>query len=288
MLRKTITFAGPLLVAATLLLAPRPSQAAPHGGFHAGGFHAGGFHAGGFHAGGFGAGGLHYGGLHYGGLHYGGLNYGGLNYGGLNYGGLNYGALRYGGFRPYSYYRPYYAFPRYYANRLGYYPYFSRYNGYGLGYYPYGGAYYPYYGSYYPYAYGDYPYYDYSYPYISGYPTVSADLGSDLISDPGYASSYYQPAPSAVNASPAQADTVAHVTVSVPADAELWFNDTKMSATGGIREFHTPTLTLGKRYSYDVRARWNDNGHEVTQTERFEVTPGAHLTIAFPLPPKSK
>ena len=215
-----------------------------------GGHGGGGFHGGSFHGGGFHAGGYHYGGYHYGGYHYGGYHYR-PNYGGYHYGGYHY--------------RPYYG---------GYY-------------------------GYYPYYYNNYPYYG-SYPYYS---TSTPSSGS--VYDPGYSSSSYQPAPSSTDGvtaggstlgsdqpssaftSPGQGDTSAHLTVTVPADAEIWFEGTAMTSTGPVREFTSPPLTPGKKYTYDVRARWNENGHEVTQTQQVEVTAGGLANVFFPVPPKT-
>jgi len=70
--------------------------------------------------------------------------------------------------------------------------------------------------------------------------------------------------------------------VAVPADAEVWLDGTKTTSTGALREFTSPTLTPGQRYTYQVRARWHENGHEVTQTQKVTVSAGADVTIRFP------
>jgi uncharacterized protein (TIGR03000 family) len=123
--------------------------------------------------------------------------------------------------------------------------------------------------------------------------------------DPGYSSFYYQPAPPSTSgatlggstpgsdqppwapAPPAQADTSAHLTVTVPEGAEVWFDNTATTSTGSVRKYHSPPLTPGSRYTYSVRARWNESGREVTQTQQVEVTAGAHVNVRFPVPPKS-
>jgi uncharacterized protein (TIGR03000 family) len=248
MLRKTFTFGAALMVAAALVfLTAGPSQARPHGGFH-GGFH---------------------GGAHFGGTHFGGLNYGGLHYGGLHYGGLHYGGLRYGGLRPYYHYGYH---PGYRYNRFPY----------SYGYLPYYG-YYPYSYNYYPYDHAWNPYYGadlysgstYDPDYLDSLASTSVAGGADLTSY----SSYYSP--------PAQVDMTAHVTVNLPEDARLWFDDTLTTTTGAFREFHSPALTPGYQYHYDVKATWNENGHEVTQTQRVKVAPGAKVQVDFPLPAKA-
>jgi uncharacterized protein (TIGR03000 family) len=199
-----------------------------------------------------------HGGGHFGGFH-GGGHFGGFH-GGAHFGGSHAGAFR-GGFH--SGYRPYY-------------------HHYGFRNYGYS----PYYYNYYPYSYDYYPYLWSGSAYDSGYAGSAADVtpyyseGEAAAAPPaaGY-QSFYSPAP-------AQPDTSAHVTAHVPAGAQLWFEGTLTTSTGPVREFVSPPLTPGGRYTYDVRARWNENGHEVTQTQQVAVTPGAHIDVNFPVPPK--
>jgi uncharacterized protein (TIGR03000 family) len=199
--------------------------------------------------------------------------------GGHGSGGGHGGGYRFGGYHG-GYYGGY-----------GYRPYSWGYNRGWYGYRPYYGGYY----GYYPYGY--YPYYDSS-PYYS-------DLGSGLLDVPAYANNNYQPAPlsldrtpfggsvlssdqpSLASPSPAQADTVAHVTVIAPSGARLWFDDTPTTSTGSLREFVSPPLTPGGRYTYDIKASWKENGREVTQTQKVDVTAGARVNVNFPAPPKA-
>jgi uncharacterized protein (TIGR03000 family) len=109
---------------------------------------------------------------------------------------------------------------------------------------------------------------------------------------PGYNSEYYDPNrdftssdPDSYSAATADPDTRAQITVSVPADAEIWINDVKMTVTGSVREYQSPALTPGMRYAYDVRARWTEDGHEVTQSQPVDVTAGAHVNVQFPMQP---
>jgi uncharacterized protein (TIGR03000 family) len=143
---------------------------------------------------------------------------------------------------------------------------------------------YGYYGAW-PY-YGYYPYYGYSnyYPYTS-----SSDWSSPAY-DSGYYGSYEDGTSSSQDSDlsgTAQPATRAKITVSVPADAEIWFNGTRMTSTGSVREYQSPPLTPGSQYTYKVRARWNENGHEVTQTQQVKVTAGAHVSVKFPVHPTS-
>jgi uncharacterized protein (TIGR03000 family) len=75
--------------------------------------------------------------------------------------------------------------------------------------------------------------------------------------------------------------------VNVPADAQIWVEDAKTKQTGPVREFQSPPLTPGTRYTYELRARWTENGREVTQTQEIPITAGAHVNVTFPMPSSS-
>jgi uncharacterized protein (TIGR03000 family) len=209
--------------------------------------HGGGGHGGG--GGGHGGGG----GGHFGG---GGARIGG---GGGHFGG---GGARFGGgvgrFNGAHYGRSYYGYGRHR----------SYYGGYG---------YYPYYGGYYPYDYDSS-----GSAYDSGYTGSYGDAPPDT----GYDANYAPWAGDTSSTAPAQPDTVAHLTVKAPADAQIWFNDKPAATTGTVRQFNSPPLAAGK-YTYDVRARWTKNGREVTETREVEVTPGSSVEVDFPAPPQS-
>jgi uncharacterized protein (TIGR03000 family) len=198
--------------------------------------------------------------VHGGGGHFGGGHYGGGHFGGGHYGGGHFGGLRGGSHHHYGYHH--------------YYP------GYGFyGYYPYAYDYYPYYSDTYPYA-GSAPAYDYGYdgdqtlPYAEGPPgaTFSFDAYNAAV---------------APNTASLRADKVAHMTVHVPADARVWFGTTKTTSTGSVRQYESPPLTPGSQYTYEIRARWTQNGQEVTQTQQVPLTAGGHVNVTFPVPPKA-
>jgi uncharacterized protein (TIGR03000 family) len=88
--------------------------------------------------------------------------------------------------------------------------------------------------------------------------------------------------------STAPTDNLAHIEVRAPADAEIWFGSGKTTQTGSIREFVSPPLSAGHEYTYEVRARWNDNGQEVVQTRRIDVSAGSWKTIDFTKPPPAE
>jgi uncharacterized protein (TIGR03000 family) len=72
------------------------------------------------------------------------------------------------------------------------------------------------------------------------------------------------------------------ISVSVPADAEIWFDGSKTMQTGTIRRFVSPSIVPGYDYAYDVTAKWKENGREVTQSRRVVVHAGERVSIIFP------
>jgi uncharacterized protein (TIGR03000 family) len=74
------------------------------------------------------------------------------------------------------------------------------------------------------------------------------------------------------------------LTVRVPADAEIWFDNTKMTRTGTVREYVTPALTPGQEYSYMVRAHWTAGGRVVDQTHKVSFRPGQSILVDFLTP----
>jgi uncharacterized protein (TIGR03000 family) len=256
-----------VLTLAGLLLASGVAWAHGGGGGHGGGGHGGGGHGGGIgHGGGFAHHGVAVGGIHHYGIYspgfYRGLGYSpyfgrGYPYGfgiyGLGYGySLGYGRYGLGAGWGYPYY-PYYGY--------------GLYRGYGwpsLGYSAgwYGAYPYSYYG------YGSNPYYGYS----SSYSPTPADYG----------------APSAQAQAPSPPkDDMAHLLVLVPENAELWFNGTKTTQTGPQREFVSPALTPGKHYSYEIKARWQENDKTVEQVRTVHVQANDWQTVDFTKPAPS-
>jgi uncharacterized protein (TIGR03000 family) len=136
------------------------------------------------------------------------------------------------------------------------------------------------------------PSYDEYYPYyrqqnqqqqipgeqVSPYPYTTDGFGRSLrgrmpwnvpeVSGDGYAS--------------AQPDNRARLNVRVPADALVWFDATRTASTGTLRSFQSPELTPGEIYTYTIRARWTQNGREVTQSRQVDVRAGAQVILSFP------
>jgi uncharacterized protein (TIGR03000 family) len=90
----------------------------------------------------------------------------------------------------------------------------------------------------------------------------------------------------AVPALPAAA--TANLVVEVPENAEIWFDGNKTAQTGASRNFVSPPLVPGRMYTYEIRARWKDNGRAAEQTQIVMVRAGEQVHVTFPaaLPPR--
>jgi uncharacterized protein (TIGR03000 family) len=148
--------------------------------------------------------------------------------------------------------------------------------------------------------YGTFPYYD-NYYYFYNEPGLSQNAIDDPVY-PGFGAgnaaanqgnsdlrdftrfSLDQPPVVTPEVSSAPLNTAARFTVKLPADAEVWFDGTPLKGTGPEREFRTPALTPGNRYTYEVRARWQENGKEVVQARQVSFAPGDHVQVDFPAP----
>jgi uncharacterized protein (TIGR03000 family) len=206
---------------------------------------------------------------------HGGFGGGGFHAGGIHAGGIYHGGVGGYGYHPYSGYRAGYSNNHWDRGRSSY----------GFGYYPYAGyGAYPYYGSaYVPFGYGGGYYddsgtssYDSAYPPLSYDPAASPPVSSTGILD----SNGLSPSVPTVPAEPPTG--TAHLTVRLPETAELWFNGTEMTGSGAVREFNTPALVPGQTYSYEVRARWRDNGQDIDRTRTVRFTPGDSAEVLFP------
>jgi uncharacterized protein (TIGR03000 family) len=188
---------------------------------------------------------------------------------------------------------------------LGYSPYFGR--GYPFGFgtgigWGYGLRYglgFPYYGNWgwglgYPYSWYGYglglPFYGYNSGWGGAYPYSYYGFGSTTYNPYGYSSSY-SPTPADYGIAGAQSqvppppkDNMAHLLVIVPENAELWFNGTKTTQTGTQREFVSPELAPGKNYSYEVKARWQENGKTVEQVRTVHVQANDWKPVDFTKP----
>jgi len=73
----------------------------------------------------------------------------------------------------------------------------------------------------------------------------------------------------------------AHVLVRVPSpDAQVWFDDHRTQQGGMQRMFDSPPLQSGT-YSYNIRAKWRQDGKDMEQTRTVRVQPGQRVTVDF-------
>jgi uncharacterized protein (TIGR03000 family) len=83
-------------------------------------------------------------------------------------------------------------------------------------------------------------------------------------------------------------ETTALVEVKLPiSDADVWFDGSRTASTGPVRQFLTPPLVVGRDYRYEVRALWNEGGHDVLQTRTVTVRAGDRLSVDFTTEEKS-
>jgi uncharacterized protein (TIGR03000 family) len=164
----------------------------------------------------------------------------------------------YGGFYARGFYPGYYARP-YRWSYYGFYP----------GYF--GTNYYystPYFYPGYAYSEGYYPGYEESYTYSQPVQTTEYSSFYPPEETAGYAAGPAAVEPNAVL-----------IRLTMPPDAELWFNGEKTTQTGSAREFVSPPLTPGKDYTYTVHARWMQNGQEVDRDRTLTVHAGDRLNL---------
>jgi uncharacterized protein (TIGR03000 family) len=69
--------------------------------------------------------------------------------------------------------------------------------------------------------------------------------------------------------------------VHVPADAQIWFEGSKTGQHGDLRTFVSPPLEPGRKFGYDIRARWTEAGKEIDETQHVSVRAGEHVQVEF-------
>jgi uncharacterized protein (TIGR03000 family) len=79
----------------------------------------------------------------------------------------------------------------------------------------------------------------------------------------------------------AEANKKAHIWLRVPENCEVWMNGVKTKQRGETRYFYSPPLTPGKKYSYEMRIRWQKDGNAVEETQYLVVQAGAKIQRDF-------
>jgi len=57
----------------------------------------------------------------------------------------------------------------------------------------------------------------------------------------------------------------------VPPDAALWVDGVATQQSGADRDFVSPPLTPGQTFTYELKARWMQDGQPVEKTLKVDV-----------------
>jgi uncharacterized protein (TIGR03000 family) len=114
-------------------------------------------------------------------------------------------------------------------------------------------------------------------PYFPGDKTSSSSRSSGSSSSSGGDSYYsYGAAPRTGGANTAQV----HVRLPDP-NAEVWIEGKRTEQRGEQREFVSPALDPDTNYTYEVRARWTENGRAIDRTKTVPVRANGVATVDF-------
>jgi uncharacterized protein (TIGR03000 family) len=87
----------------------------------------------------------------------------------------------------------------------------------------------------------------------------------------GQRSFYYQP----------EATGAVLLQVRVPADAEILIDGAKTTQRGTLRQYISPPLEPGKNFTYEITAKYTEDGKEVSRTHRQVVRAGGRYPVDF-------
>jgi uncharacterized protein (TIGR03000 family) len=107
-----------------------------------------------------------------------------------------------------------------------------------------------------------------SYYAPAGYYTGPSDMQFD-----DRVAGYYTPPGSSTREMPVFIDVL------IPPRAEITFEDEKTKQTGSRRLFISPPVKPGQNYTYHIKAKWMENGREVTRTRTVPVHAGERVTV---------
>lgn len=88
------------------------------------------------------------------------------------------------------------------------------------------------------------------------------------------------PAPPAAR----KGESPATIVVTLPADARLTVDGRATKSTSGLRQFVTPPLRPGKKYSYTFKAEFVRQGHTITVARKVPVRAGRQTAVSLDVP----
>jgi uncharacterized protein (TIGR03000 family) len=111
------------------------------------------------------------------------------------------------------------------------------------------------------------------------YPVDGPYVAPVVVPPPGYQASYPPQSPPP-GGPPAPAENTARFQVRMPAgENEVWLNGVRTRQTGAQQWYKSPPMTPGEDYSYEVRARWTENGQTVERTRTVLIHANDRVTI---------
>jgi uncharacterized protein (TIGR03000 family) len=75
--------------------------------------------------------------------------------------------------------------------------------------------------------------------------------------------------------------TKAQISLTVPADAQVWFDGKATRLTGTQRNYTSPPLTPGRTYTYTLRVRWTKDGTPVEENRSVDIQAGGRVRLDF-------
>jgi uncharacterized protein (TIGR03000 family) len=127
-----------------------------------------------------------------------------------------------------------------------------------------------------PYYYGGFP----SWYYWNDYASSAPPGPAYVYTQDGTITQTDQPPPPPSDA-PKLDDNAVLIGVRVPEGATIWFDGEKTTQTGTFREFMSPPLEPGQKYSYEIKAIWTENGQEMSRLRRIDVFAGDRMMVNF-------
>jgi uncharacterized protein (TIGR03000 family) len=79
-------------------------------------------------------------------------------------------------------------------------------------------------------------------------------------------------------ADPADAGFIVHLP---DPNAEVWFQDYKTQQRGTLRYYESGRLDPKLSYTFQVRARWLENGQQMDETRQVQARAGQTVTVGF-------